>query len=284
MAMGTSLFAVLIGLDLFLWYHVAAGGPPDETVLRFLDVGQGDSTLFTFPGGVVVMTDAGPLGSAVRPLERSKALERRYIDVAVVSHPQLDHYGGFLGLLDRYRFGAFLINGRSNKETPEWEEFVALLEKKRIPAIVVGASDRVRHGDNRIDILSPVEEWQRSAELNDTGLVMRLNADSLRALLAADIGANVEEYLVRRGVDLRADVLKVGHHGSKYSSGDAFLSAVSPKVAVIGVGAGNRYGHPAPETLKRLSSSTDARVFRTDRNGTVTVKAEGGTLRIFTER
>ena len=101
-----------------------------------------------------------------------------------------------------------------------------------------------------------------------------------RTLLTADTGFNIEDWLVARHDDIRADVLKVAHHGSKYASDDAFLRAVDPAVAVIEVGAKNTYGQPGPSTLARLASATDAVVFRTDRDGTVEIYPEDGKLRV----
>ena len=106
----------------------------------------------------------------------------------------------------------------------------------------------------------------------------------MRTLLTADTGFNVEELFLARGMDIRADVLKIGHHGSRYSSENAFLRAVDPKIAVIEVGAKNTYGHPAKETLARIASSTRALVVRTDKNGTTEVFSERGKLKIVRKR
>jgi competence protein ComEC len=278
------IVVIVLALDVAVWYRIAADRPRDGAAFHFLDVGQGDATVVEFPGGVRMMTDAGPGGAVVRSLERAIGARSRYIDLAVISHPQLDHFGGFSALLDRYRFGAFIVNGRS--DTPaadQLRELTGKLAEHHVPVVALMAGDAVRFGDSRIDILSPDKSWLQSGELNDTGFVERVAAAGATALLTADIDANVEADLASKG-NIRADILKVAHHGSKYSSGAAFLAAVDPVVAVIEVGAKNTYGHPAPETLARLASSTVATVFRTDRNGNVTVTAHDGMLRVFAER
>jgi len=248
-----------------------------------LDVGQGDSELVVFPGGITMMTDAGPTNAVLGSLE--KALPgKRYIDLALITHPQLDHFNGYNFILDHYDVGAFLYNGRDDTGVAEW---IALKEKiaaKHIPFITLGAGDSVRYKNNEVDILSPDGAFAESAELNDTGLVEMIKTEHFRALFTADIGFNIEDWLTANIKDLHADVLKVPHHGSKYSSGDAFLRAVGPSVAAIEVGAKNVYGHPGAATLARLASSTHAEVFRTDQNGTVEVFYENGKLKVMREK
>jgi competence protein ComEC len=157
------------------------------------------------------------------------------------------------------------------------------IKAQNIPLVTLAAGDRVRYTENQIDFLSPDGNWIQSGELNDTGFVELVKAPAFRALLTADTGFNIEDYLVNKNIDIRADVLKVGHHGSKYSSGDAFLAAINPKVAVIEVGENNRYGHPTQETLARLAASV-AKVFRTDQNGNIEIFAENGKLKVFAEK
>jgi len=274
---------VVIALDIAVWYQVVAGRPQNHTSFHFLDVGQGDAEVVEFPGGVQVMTDAGPGRTVARPLERAIGAQDRFIELAIVSHPQTDHYTGFSDLLDRYRFGAFIMNGRADTlGVDQWNEFTAKLAARHIPVITLAAGDRIRYGEDRIDLLSPDAHWLGRKDLNDTGFVERIVASGATALFMADTDIPLEKDIMGR-FDLRADILKVAHHGSKYSSSAPFLAAVNPAVAVIEVGK-NTYGHPTPATLARLASSTAATVFRTDRNGNVDVAVEGGMLRVFTER
>jgi len=236
-----------------------------------------------FPNGVTMMTDAGPTDAVLAGLE--KALPgKRYIDLALITHPQLDHFNGYNFILDHYDVGAFLYNGRDDTGVAEWTDLKSKIAAKHIPLITLGAGDSVHYGENEVDILSPDPEFGESAELNDTGLVEMIITTDFRALFTADIGFNIEDWLVAHVKDLRADILKVPHHGSKYASGDAFLRAVDPEVAVIEVGAKNTYGQPGAATLGRLASSTHAEVFRTDENGNVEVYEEDGALKIKREK
>jgi competence protein ComEC len=281
---GAVLLFALLFLDAAVWWEIFSAERRESPELYFFEVGQGDATLLALPGEVEILTDAGPPGGrAAYELEAVKGFRDRVLELAIISHPQLDHFGGFYEVLSRYRVGAVLINGRSDAGDPvQWEALMNLVEEKRIPLLTVGAGDAVRYASTTITFLSPDEAWRKSAELNDTGLVEYIRTPSLRALLAADIGFGVEEYLLKKQ-NLRADILKVPHHGSKYSSGQTFLEAVRPKVAVVQVGEGNRYGHPTDEALNRLYAA-EIKVFRTDKNGTVRVRVKDGKLQVFTER
>jgi competence protein ComEC len=273
---------ILIGTNVIVWFWVFGGqSNVNATRIDVLDVGQGDSQLLTLSGGVQILTDAGEGSNVVGALEHAAGSADRYIDLAIVSHPQLDHFDGFNALISRYRIGAFIYNGRG-ADIPAWKKLLANLQEKGIPIIDVGAGDRIRHGANVIHIILPDASHLQSAELNDTSIVKLIETPHLRALFTGDIDALTEEQLLQK-LNAGVDVLKVAHHGSKYSSSAAFLGALSPKIAVIGVGERNRYGHPTPETLKRLASS-GAALFRTDVNGTVTVIGKEGKLRVFVEK
>lgn len=279
-ALSVSVILVFVVLDIVVWRQILFFSPPVYPRLDFLDVGQGDSTLLTFPGGTQVLTDAGPSRQVVSSLERSIGNDR-YIDLAVITHAQLDHYNGFNYLLQNYKVGAFLWNGRE-AENEEWKILRSKIAEKKIPLILVGEGDSVRYGENKIEIISPDTSYVQSAEPNDTGIVEYIKTPQFSALLTADTGFGVEDHLVNR-FNIHADVLKVGHHGSKYSSGETFLKEVGPRVAVIQVGTGNHYGHPAKETVERLRSMEIA-VFRNDKNGSVAITGTGDKLKVFTER
>ncbi len=194
-------------------------------------------------------------------------------------------FNGYYYLLDHYRIGAFIWNGRNdNPNVKEWSALLQKIRSKNIPIITLATSDRIHYENNEIDIVSPDSSFAASAELNDTVLVELVKTIYFRVLLTADIGFNVENYLLEHHIDLRADILKIAHHGSKFSSGDKFLMAVNPKIAIIEVGIKNKYGHPAKETLARITSSTKAVIVRTDQGGTIAISADNGKLKIKKER
>ena len=276
MRIGIVIFILIVFADLFLWWGIfGAGG------LRagdyFLNVGQGDSELVILPNGVRILTDAGPDASVVREIEKILPASDRYVDIAFISHPQADHYNGYNHLLDSVDVGAFVWNGRDDDPSvASWKTLLAKIHTKGIPMVTLARGDRIRADVAEDDILSPDSELASSAELNDTGLVELIKTPNLKTLFTADTGMHVEQFLLERHSDVRADILKVAHHGSKFSTSDAFLRAVNPSIVAIEVGANNTYGHPASSTLARIASSTHAFVFRTDKNGTIFIGSEGG--------
>ena len=279
-------FIILLAvLDGVVWSFIVAPRPnADEFALYFLDVGQGDAALATFPGDVQVVIDGGPPnGRLMTELARILPPYDRYIDLLVMTHPQLDHYGGLLDAVRDYRTGLFVTNGRRG-ETRAAEVIPEVLAETHTAAIALEAGDRVRYGDYRLDVLSPSATYLTTADLNESGLVMLLTTpEGVRALYTADIGEKTETMLIERYKEgLRAQVLKVGHHGSKFSSSKRFLDAVRPHVATIGVGK-NSYGHPTSEALSRLRA-TGAEVLRADHHGTVKVIVEDGNLRVHADR
>lgn len=282
-----ALLGTFIMLDLFLWAQIIfAHGARGAYLFAALNVGQGDATLLRMPSGATFLTDAGPDASAARALDAILPAAERAIDIAVITHAQADHYGGFLEVLRRYRIGAILWSGvEPEGRSASWEALRAEIDARKIPLITVDAGDRILHDDLSIAILSPDSMWRGSGEPNDTGIVQGVVTPAWTALLTADIGGALEDEL-RGRFDLRADILKVGHHGSKYSSSEEFIKAVAPKIATVSVGGGNRYGHPAPATLARLESATGtSSVFRTDLEGTIrVVGVPGAPLRVSVER
>ncbi len=258
-------FLVLIGFNLFVWYYVV-GGEEDGLDVYFLDVGQGDSEFLVLPGGVKVLIDGGPGKEVLFELTRVLRPTDRYIDLVVLSHPQLDHYAGLYDVIERYEVGAIIWNGREG-EGETWQGFWDLVQAKEIPVIALGAEDKISYGESLISILSPTKQLQQLSELNNSSLVLKLESEGAKILFTGDAGFEVENYLVSQ-YDIEADILKVGHHGSRYATGLNFLAEIRPLISVIEVGKSNPYGHPTPAALSRLAS-VGSRIYRTDQNGTV---------------
>ncbi|MEK7138228.1 MAG: MBL fold metallo-hydrolase [Patescibacteria group bacterium] len=270
----------LVVLNLFVWFQIIFRAESKGTEFYFLDVGQGDGTLGVFQNGVKFLMDAGPGAQTVASLEKVLGRNQKYIDLAMITHPQLDHFGGFNYILEKYNVGAFVVNGRE-VVLPEWRELMEKIKEKEIPLMVLGVNDKIIFQNNSIDFLSPDNRQLQSAELNDGSLVGLVKTPEAKMLLTGDISFSIENYLIEKfGVEgLDADILKVPHHGSKYSSGEKFLDAVTPAVAVIEVGK-NNYGHPTKEVLGRLESK-EIKTFRTDTMGTLKIEFEGDKLQVF---
>jgi competence protein ComEC len=259
------LVFILVVFDVFIWWQVLFNGPNKNAELYFLDVGQGDAELVVLPGGVKILIDGGPNNQILNQLSSVFSPFNRYIDLVILSHPQKDHFAGLIDVLKRYQTGLFISNGQK-EDTRSFSDLEKIIKENEIRTITLGEGDKIRYQDNYLDILSPNKDLLLSNELNDTGLTIKLNTQSTSALFTADIDSKIEEELSKKD-NLDIDILKVAHHGSKYSSSENFLINTSPKIAVIEVGK-NSYGHPAKEVLNRLAS-VGAQVFRTDQDGTI---------------
>lgn len=227
---------------------------PDEKLhLIFCDVGQGDGAL-VIKGGFQALIDTGPSVDKIdKCIADHTPFWDRKIELAFLSHHQKDHDGAFEELAKRYTV------------------------QKTIREVRIG--DTYRVGNIYFDILSGIEpevdqKGLSDAEVNELAQVILVRDEEFRALFTGDIGEVTELALVKRGVLRKVDVLKVPHHGSKYSSSQKFLESIAPSVAVISVGEKNTYGHPTSDTLMRLEA-VGAKVLRTDQLGTIEVVVDG---------
>jgi len=244
-----------------------------------LDVGQGEAVLIEGPEGNRILVDAGPSEEAIAAaLGRNLPFHDRRVDLVVITHPQADHFGGLPAVLERYDVGSVLASPveadsaayRSVRDSIR-EAAVPYREAAPGQTIDLGAGAQVR-------VLSAPA---RAGDPNGASVVLKLAMGRASFLLTGDIGKTREAALVRSGADLRAVVYKVPHHGSSTSSSPEFLEAVGSLVDVISVGADNPYGHPSEEVLERLDGDA---VFRTDRDGDVSVSTDGRRLWVETGR
>lgn len=275
-------------LDGAAWFAILYPASVTETQLYFLDVGQGDSSLAILPasadsgqaGGVKLLIDGGPMnGRAQQQLEKILSLQDRYIDLIMVSHPQLDHFGGLLDVMRNYRVGAVLMSG-FGAENQFWKEFEKLRIENKIPKVVLAEGDKIIYENSQFEILSPSVSASGKI-VNDIGLAGILQSNGIKAFFGADLGAKMEKELAEK-YDLNVDILKVSHHGSKYSSDAGFLKEASPLFSIIEVGK-NSYGHPTKEALAKLRDA-GSKIFRTDLNGLIKLVVDDGGLKIYTSK
>ncbi len=258
--------------------------------ITMLDVGQGDGALVDLPNGELLLVDAGggrpdPGARALVPLLRAR--RRSVVDLAVLTHPHPDHYGGLRALRESMPVGELWDSGQAEAESPHGP-VARLLRSARRTAGRVRLAEAVchrprRYGGAELEVLWPCPGYDPGYDPNDNSIVLRLSYGERRFLFTGDIEELAEHALVERGEDLSADWLKVPHHGSRTSSTDAFLDAVRPRLAAVSCGRRNRFGHPHPEVTARY----DARgipLFRTDREGGLVFESDGRTIRARTTR
>ena len=274
--------AYVVGLaGILLWLAVTGTGS-DRLTVSFLDVGQGDAILIEGPDNHRILVDGGPTGAAVkRALDRHLPFYDRRIDLIVLTHPQADHVGGLMDVLDEYDVGAVLTSG-IDADTSVYEEWRAALEQAEVTELVARRGQWIDLGDGAVlSVVGPVGAPDEYDEINDTSVVLRLTHDDVSFLLTGDITAEAETALIRSGTNLEADVLKIAHHGSRTSTSPAFLSRADPSIDVISVGASNSFGHPTADVLDRLD---DDLVLRTDLHGDITIETDGELIWIRTQR
>ncbi len=246
--------------------------------VHFLNVGQGDGELITLPGSVQVLIDGGkPNGLALQEIEKIMPTDDRTIEIVSMTHPQLDHFGGLIEVVKHYKVGAFVSNGRVAQMTA-FQELERVLDERKIPRIVFRKGDRILYNKYVINNIWPEGAYVNTKDPNDGSLVFELVAPEGNMLFTGDIGSNIEDEIIK-SYKKTVDVLKVPHHGSRFSSSVEFLNVIKPKVAIIEVGK-NTYGHPTKEALSRLQT-TGARIFRTDQGGTLEVLFNDGKIKIF---
>lgn len=280
--------AVVIALELVARIR---GAPHGMVRATFVDVGQGDAALVDLPDGSAMMIDGGGVvGSPVDVGERAlapllRARRRGRIDVVVLSHPHPDHFLGLASALEGVTVGELWDTGQGEAEGagPAYDALLAAMRARgvaiRRPPELCGVH---AIGGVVVEVLAPCPTTDGDHGPNDNSFVVRIRHGERALLFAGDAERFEEGTLLARGsTALRADVLKVGHHGSRTSSTPAFVAAVAPRVAVVSCGIRNRFGHPHAGTLDTLGAA-GARVLRTDRDGTVTVTTDGASLDVET--
>lgn len=254
--------------------------------VNFFDVGQGDSIFIETPQRQQILIDGGPSGEKVlEKLGKEMPFWDRTIDLIILTHPERDHIAGLLEVLQRYRVENILWTGVV-RDTAEYREWQKLIEEEGANVFIAQAGLRISGGrtsGGRYDlaILYPFEnlEGQESKDSNNTSVVAKLACGGKSFLFTGDAPKAVEKNLINKGTELDADVLKVGHHGSKNSSAEEFIKAVSPEIAVISAGKDNSYGHPHQETLAVLEKY-DINIIRTDLNGDIKILCNSQSLKL----
>ena len=305
--------AFLSVLSLLVWLAVFSF-PDNKLHIVFCDVGQGDSILIE-KGSNQILIDGGPDEKVLQCLSNNLPFWDRTIEMVVLTHPQADHLTGLVSVIERYNVKHFVVNNILNDTKLFWK-FRDELIKEKAEIDNPRAGERFKIGSLQLLVLWPEERlgdplvWKKESQgntsdggpqgllrgggigerdsilgkavyagdLNKTSVILKLSFGNFDALFTSDIGFDIESK-INVG---KVEVLKVAHHGSKYSTSAQFIKKIQPWLAVISVGK-NRFGHPSPMVIKRLKS-LGARVLRTDQNGEIEIVSDGRKWQILPDR
>ena len=278
--------AALVALEA---WAIRAGAPRGALRVTFLDVAQGDAAIVDLPDGRAALIDGGgTVGSPVDVGARViapvlRARRRDALAAVILSHPHPDHFGGLATGLDGVRVGEAWDTGQGEREGVGggYAAWLAHMKMQNTPILRPGSVCGARAiGGATFEVLAPCPEASPDRAPNDNSLVVRVRFGRRAVLFVGDAEHEEEGALIAaRAAWLRADVLKVGHHGSRTSTSRALLDAVRPSHAVISCGARNRFGHPAGATLDALAAA-GVRALRTDRDGAIAAWTDGEALEV----
>ena len=251
----------------YAWNTNSTSSGSGTLMVYFLDIGQGDASLIKTPENTWILIDTGPT-----PTQLFKALKKvphfpNKIDLFLLTHPHKDHIGALSSLIDRMPIGAILYNG--NVEDKEQEQVLTKAEKSHIPIYQASAGQDIQVGNQTIlDILMVPTNEEIGDNLNNASLLVKLSSGKHSFLFAGDAEVPLEHEALSSGIDLDAEYLKGGHHGSSTSSSYTFLQAVSPVEVVFSNGKNNSFKHPHEEVLTRLKRM-HIPYFNTSEHGTI---------------
>ena len=217
-------------------------------IVSFIDVGQGDSILIVSPEGLTMLIDGGSSESGVVAYLRGQGVDR--IDIMVATHPHEDHIGGLIQVLEAMPV-ARVVTNRQSHTTATYEHFLDAILNSGAEYSEVQRGDTIILGDLKFLVLNP--GISLVDELNENSIVLQLIYGETAFLFMGDAGFDTEGRMLAAGLHLKADVLKVGHHGSCYATSQSFLHAVQPEVGIYSAGVNNQYGHPCAGTIESLT-------------------------------
>jgi len=253
--------------------------PPviNDVIVSFIDVGQGDAALIQ-THNMVMLIDGGPTDAGACVVRYIDSHGIFVIDYIVASHPHADHIGGLLTVMDSFEIGTVVMPDVTHT-TRTFERFIDAIEASEATVIFAEAGTIINMDDVVFTVVSPNSSGYDN--LNDYSLIMRMVHGENSFLFTGDAEAISEAEVLYYGWNISADVLAVGHHGSRTSTTQDFLAAVNPRYAVIQLEADNPYGHPHDVVMRRLEGFN---VLRNDMHGNIRIVSDGAGLSVYTER
>ena len=278
-------FVRVLAVGLLLTAGVGLWFSREPATLRvwFADVGQGDGIIIRTPSRDTLVVDGGPHKDFEQEVDSHLPVTDRSIDLLVATHADADHITGLAGLVESGRVRNVLIN-RDTKSTKIYQRLLAAIARQKVPVIEAQAGQEFSFGEVHVRVLWPTATGLvKAKESNERSIVVKVSYGDQDILLTGDAPDTAEVQLLEQGSDLGVEILKIGHHGSAHSSTVGFLQAVQPELAIISVGAKNRYGHPAPRVLADLER-LGIPSLRTDQHGDILLTCSKIACKTHTDR
>lgn len=272
-----AIFSAYFGNDII---STNVGTPTGVLEISYLDVGQGDA-VYIKVNDFDILIDAGPKSDSDKLMQQ---LEEKNIDdfeIVIATHPHEDHIGGMTKVFEKYDVKSFYMPKATNT-TKTFENMMKAVSNEGLNVNVIKEGTSFELGEGaRIDVYSPIQESYD--DLNDYSPIMKLTYGNKAFIFTGDAEKVAEEEVVKKYAnELKADVIKFGHHGSSTSSTKEFIEAISPKYGIISCGLDNSYGHPHRETLK-IIEKMGIEAYRTDKEGQITITSDGNNIEIETQ-
>ena len=260
---------------------------PGQGTLKvaFLDVGQGDSILIQAPNGKTMLIDGGRSTNLADTVIIPKLKEwgAAQVDVLIPTHPDQDHISGLAGVLEGYPVKLAALTGQAHS-TKIYERLLTDIRDKNIQALQVRTGTVIPFDPAvKIEVLNPNDDAVNSDDTNNASIVIKLTYGATSFLLTGDAEMPANKAMLDRGADVHSTVLKLGHHGSRTSTDEAWLTKVQPQLGIISAGKDNSYGHPHPEVIAALEK-LKIPYLRTDEHGTITVTSDGSQIHVTSEK
>ncbi len=258
-------------LSIFIAVNWALFELPDELLhVHFLDIGQGDSIFIKTPENHKILIDGGPDGKVIGELSELMPFFDKTIDLMILTHPHADHVSGLIEVLKKYEVKNVLLTG-ATYDSEVYSEFLRELGESERGVFLARSSSDFMFGDVLLDTIYPFYQigGETFSNLNNTSVAVRISYGDLSILLTGDLEGEAEKELIKADVELKSDIFKAGHHGSKNASTLEFLERVQPEIVVIQSGEDNKFGHPHAETLENFEKIGVGRVYRNDVDGRI---------------
>jgi len=277
------IFLIIASATILSFIALDAGAQSDGLLhVYFLDVGQGDAQLIDSNGNQILI-DGGPDNKVLGELGRVMPFNDKTIEAVVLTHPDADHINGLIDVLERYKVENVVENFLDEHDSAAYRKWNEL--KKEATVIQAKYGQRIELGNGAyLEIIYPINSESEQTKTNNNSIISRLTYGENQVLFTGDTEAKIEKELAARKIDIDADFLKVPHHGSKTSTTEELLEAVTPEAAFMQVGVDNRYGHPHPTVLERLESR-GIKYYRTDTDGLIELilSGQGYQIRSYTQ-